>query len=106
VYFIISANDRKAGKTSVPLTLGFTPANPVPPGGTITLTYPSGFFAASITPSVEAGSSSVAGLTGTCSATTNSSVVITTAGAVIPPSAFVVTMTGFKMGGVTTEGRV
>jgi hypothetical protein len=95
---IISSHDRKSGKRVVSLTINFTPSMPVPPGGTITLSYPSGFFAPSITPTVAAGSSSVAGLTGTCSATTSTSVVITTAGAVIPASAFVLTVSGFSIG--------
>jgi WD40 repeat protein len=95
VYFNISAIDRKAGKTSVPVTLGFTAANPVPAGGTITLTYPDSFFMPSVTPVVPVGGSNVAGLTATCGATTATSVVITTSGAAIPASSFVVTISGF-----------
>jgi hypothetical protein len=98
VYFIISDVDRKAGKT-----LGFSGANSVPAGGTITLTYPSGFFAPSITPTVAAGGSSVAGLTGTCGATTATSVVITTAGAAIPAAAFVVTISGFSNSNIARQ---
>jgi len=104
VSFSIAPSDRRAGKTAVPATLGFTPFYPIPSGGTITLSFPSGFFAPSITPTVAAGSSSVGGLTGTCSATTATAVVITTAGAAIPASAFVVTMTGFTMGNSTAGG--
>jgi hypothetical protein len=103
VYFNISTIDRMLGKTSVPVTLGFTAANPIPAGGTITVTYPSGFFAPSITPTVTAGSSSVAGLTGTCSATTATFVVITTAGAAIPALAFVVTISGFPTSNISRQ---
>jgi uncharacterized protein YjbI with pentapeptide repeats len=104
--FFIMADDRKAGKMSVPVTVGFTVLNTVPPGGTITLTYPSGFFMPSVTPAVAAGGSSVAGLTATCGETTATSVVITTAGAAIPSSSvFVFTMDGLTLGALTA-GKV
>jgi hypothetical protein len=102
VSFSISLHHRIVGKTSVPLTLSFTSSTVLPPGGTLTLTYPSAFFAQSITPSLAAGSSSVAGLIATCGITTATSVVITTAGAAIPASAVTFTVTGFTMGGATT----
>ncbi len=93
--FSIASSDRLAGKSNVPVTLGFTPLNAVPPGGTITLSYPASFFLPSVTPVVAAGASSVAGLTATCGATTNTSIVITTAGAAIPSlAAFTLTLSG------------
>jgi len=52
--FAIASSDRVAGKSSVPVTLGFTPTTPIPSGGTITLTYPSGFFASGVTPQINA----------------------------------------------------
>jgi hypothetical protein len=78
----IPASELKAGKTAVLATLGFTPSifGGIQPGGTITLTYPSGFFAPSVTPVVPVGGSNVAGLTATCGATIATSVVITTPG--------------------------
>ncbi len=101
VFFSIALSDRFAAKSSVPVTIAFTPTNHIPSGGTITLSYPSGFFASSITPVVAAGSSSVAGLTLTCGLTTAMSVVLTTSGAAIGASRFSVTMIGFKMGAAT-----
>jgi hypothetical protein len=91
--FVISTSDRIAQKSSVPITLGFTPTTALPPGGTITLTYPNGFFAASITPTqFSAGASNVAGLSGSCGQTTLSAVIITTAAATVPAAPFVVTI--------------
>jgi hypothetical protein len=80
VSFNIAVTDRKAGKTDVPVTLSFTPSvfGGISPGGTITLSYPASFFVPSVTPAVAAGASSVAGLTATCGATTNTYIVITT----------------------------
>ena len=101
VFFAIALSDRFAAKSSVSVTIAFTPTNHIPSGGTITLSYPSGFFASSITPVVAAGSSSVAGLTLTCGLTTAMSVVLTTSGAAIGASRFSVTMIGFKMGAAT-----
>jgi hypothetical protein len=92
--FSIAPTDRKAGKTAVSVAFGFTPLNAVPAGGTITLTYPSGFFAPSIAPFVSAGGSNVAGFAATCGATTATSVVITTAGAAIPPFTCIITVKG------------
>lgn len=102
----ISSSDRIAGRPAVPVTVSFTPTTPVAAGGTITLNYPVGFFAALVTPNITAGKSTTAGLTGVCGPTTASSVVITTAGAVINSSSFVVTITGFVMGAVTAAGGV
>ena len=102
VSFVILSSDRISGKASVPITIGFTPTTPIPIGGTFTLNYPAIFFAASFTsPSIQAGSSSVVGLTGTCGATTSTSVVITTSGAAIAASPFIITLGGFVMGTAT-----
>ena len=103
--FVIATSDRLAFKTCVSVTLTFTPVTSIPSGGTITLTYPSGFFASSVTPIVAAGASSVAGLTATCSATTATSFVITTSGASISSSAFTITIKGLTMG-AATKGAV
>jgi WD40 repeat protein/serine/threonine protein kinase len=99
--FVIASTDRKAGKTDVTATLSFTPSvfGGIPPGGTITLNYPASFFVPSVTPVVAAGASSVAGLTATCGTTTNSSIVITTAGsAILSAAAFTLTLRGLTMG--------
>jgi len=98
VTFSIASSDRVVRFSCVPVTLSFTAAVPIPNGGTITLTYPSGFFASSITPFVAGGASSVAGLTATCGATSATSVVIYTSGATIGASAFTVTIRGFTIG--------
>lgn len=98
--FGIASSDRIVSKTGVPVTLCFTLATLLPIGGTITLSYPAGFFAVS-TPTEQPGSSSVAGFTGTCAATTSTSVVVNSAGATVPASSFVITLPGFVMGGVT-----
>ena len=100
----INSTDRIAGKPSVPITLAFTPTTLLPSGGTVTLTYPTGFFAPSVTPNnVTAGGSNVAGLTAAFGATTATSVVMTMSGALISvASVFTVTITGITMGTVTS----
>ena len=100
--FSISSSHRIASKTNVPVTLSFKLSTLLPSGGKITLNYPTSFFAVS-TPTVPLGSSSVAGFTGTCAATTSTSVIITTAGAAVPASSFVVTLAGFVMGSATVD---
>jgi hypothetical protein len=100
--FSISSSHRIVSKTNVPLTLSFKLSTLLPSGGKITLNYPTSFFAVS-TPTVPLGSSSVAGFTGTCAATTSTSVIITTAGAAVPASSFVVTLAGFVMGSATVD---
>jgi hypothetical protein len=96
VLFHFDPSDRIAAKVSVPLTLSFTSITALPIGGSITLCYPTGFFGAAV-PTVPVGSSTVVGFSGTCSIV-GDCVHIVTAGAAIPPSAFLVTMTGFAMG--------
>ncbi len=97
----IESFDRVVFKQCVTVTLGFTPSTTVHDGGTITLTYPSGFFVPGVTPTVAPGASSVAELTATCSATSTTSIVLTTSGATIEKTAFLVTIRGFTMGSAT-----
>ncbi len=104
--FQISSSDRIAGRPGVAVTLSFTPTTPVVAGGTLTLNYPNGFFAQLITPNIPVGSSNIASFTATCGPTAASSIVITTAGANINSSTFLVTISGFKMGAVTLGGVV
>jgi hypothetical protein len=99
--FIISSSDRVSCKSSVLVTLRFTPSFPIRSGSALTLSYPSKFFASSVVPSVASGASSVAGLTATCGATSATAVIITTSGAAIPASAFTITIRGFTMGEAT-----
>lgn len=75
--FAIDSSDRLASKTSVTATLDFTPTTPIPSGGTITLSYPSGFFASSVLPNVAIGASSITNLRAWSGLTTASSFVIT-----------------------------
>jgi hypothetical protein len=66
-------------------------------GSTITLTYPSGFFASAGSPSVQISGS---GATGSVATPTGTQIVITTAGqAIDASSAVTVTVTGLTMGG-------
>jgi hypothetical protein len=102
VSFRIASLDRMATKTSVPVTLGFTPTSPLNIGGSITLLYPSGFFASAVRPTLTSGNSNIANLAGSCSLTTASNVVITISGAPIPAaSAVTLTINGFTMGSIT-----
>jgi hypothetical protein len=103
VSFSIASNDRIASKTGVPVTASFHSSTLLPIGGSITLSHPSQFFGSAV-PTFVAGSSSVAGLSGTCTITATS-ITIVTAGASIPPSAHAVTLTlsGFTMG-IKTAG--
>jgi hypothetical protein len=98
--FSIDASNRFAFKQNVPVTLAFFVTTDIPSGGRITLTYPFNFFASSVRPVVAAGASSVSGLSITCSTTSDTAVVLSTAGAVIT-TAFVVTISGFTMGAAT-----
>ncbi len=98
VLFSIASSDRVAGKSSVAGTLAFVPTSPIPIGGTITLNYPSGFFALSVTPAVAAGASSVVNLKTVCSSTSDTSLVITTSGVAIDTVAFTMIISGFVIG--------
>jgi WD40 repeat protein len=106
VSFAIDLEDRKANRASVPVTLGFTVANPIPSGGTLTLNYPSGFFATSVIPFIEPGASSLVEFMAWCGETTASSLIITTHGAAISASAFTVTIQGFTMGLATAGADI
>jgi hypothetical protein len=101
VSFNIISSDRVAQKSMATVTIGFTPTTSVPIGGTLTISYPPNFFASSITPTIPSGSSSVLGLAGTCGPTSSASFVITTSGAAIAASAFIVTVGGLTMGNTT-----
>jgi WD40 repeat protein len=104
--FAIDSEDRKANRASVPVTLGFTAANPIPSGGTLTLNYPSGFFATSVIPFIEPGASSLGEFMAWCGETTASSLIITTHGAAISAPAFTVTIQGFTMGSATAGADI
>jgi WD40 repeat protein len=106
VSFAIDSEDRKANRASVPVTLGFTAANPIPSGGTLTLNYPIGFFATSVIPLIEPGASSLGEFMAWCGETTASSLIITTHGAAISAPAFTVTIQGFTMGSATAGADV
>ena len=106
VSFAIDSEDRKANKASVSVTLGFTAANPIPSGGTLTFNYPSGFFATSVIPFIEPGASSVGEFMAWCGETTASSLIITTHGAAISAPAFTVTIQGFTMGSATAGADI
>lgn len=102
VSFNILSSDRVANKAMSTLTIGFTPTTPIPIGGTVTVSYPTNFFALSITPTIQSDNSNVLGFTGTCGATGSSSFVITTSGAAISASAFLVTIGGLTMGNLNS----
>ncbi len=103
VKFDINASERIAHKSSVAVSVAFTPTTPIPSGGSITLIYPDGFFAMSVTPTVSVGASSVANLSATCGATTVARFVLTTSGATIDALPFTVTIRGLKMGPWTSN---
>jgi hypothetical protein len=100
VSFYIDDKFRVAGMAGVSATLSFIPSTLIPPGGSITLTYPSGFFVSGIIPNVNgAGSSSVPGLGAVYSATQNNTLVVITSGAFINElSNFSITISGLIMG--------
>ncbi|TEB19440.1 hypothetical protein C9890_0211, partial [Perkinsus sp. BL_2016] len=97
--FTIASSHRVVGKSSVPISLAFTPTTAIPSGGTITLTYPPNFFASPVTSTVAAGASSVLGLSAVCSVTSATAMVITVSGASINASSvFTITISGFTIG--------
>ena len=106
VSFTIDLNDRRAHKASVPVTLGFTTAVPIPSGGTLTLNYPSGFFAKNVIPFIDPGASSVDEFMAWCGETTSSSLIITTHGASISTPMFTITIQGFTMGSATAGADI
>jgi hypothetical protein len=100
VSLIIDDKFRIAGSAGVSVTVSFVPTTTIPPGGSVTLTYPSGLFVAGIVPFVTgAGSSSVPGLGSVYSATQNTSLVLFTSGAYINASSnFCITISGLVIG--------
>jgi len=100
VDYAISFSDRIAGKANATVTLTFTVPLDVPPGGSITITYPPNFFAPSLSLAAVAGS--VLGLNLLCTSTSSTAVVLATSGATIgATAAFTVTISGFTMGAAT-----
>jgi hypothetical protein len=107
----IAASDRAFNRKDVSVNVAFTPSllRLLPPGSTITLTYPTGFFVPFVTPACyvvkAAGSSSVM-----CGATTSTSVVITTAGAAIAMDTLVdsfnVTLSGLTTASDISKGCI
>ncbi len=103
VSFTIGPLDRMATKTSVPVTLGFTPTTVLNIGSLITLSYPSGFFSSAAKPTLASGKSNIVNLAGTCSFPAASNLVITISGAAIPAASSVtMTIAGFTMGPLTS----
>jgi hypothetical protein len=100
VSLAIAEKDRVSGTAGVSVTLSFVPTAAIPPGGSITLTYPSGFFVSGIIPNVNgAGSSSVLGLGAVYSASGHTLLVLTTSGAFISASStFSITISGLVIG--------
>jgi hypothetical protein len=104
--FSMAAADRVAGKTSAAATFSFSQSLGAPlfPGGTITLSYPQGFFASgTITAQVSA-----AGVTLVAASPGASSIVMTVSGsyAISAANSVTVTVAGFTMGNRTVGGDV
>jgi hypothetical protein len=97
--FNISDTDRAPGNTNSTVTFAFTTQTVVHAGGTITLNYPTAFFASGVTPSSTA--CNVEGLTFTAAATTSMSLILTLTSSLPSASAVVITMHGMTMGAVT-----
>jgi hypothetical protein len=103
VFFSIPGSDRVAGKTSAAATFSFTTTagGALAAGSTITLTYPSGFVAAS---ALTGAQISGGVLTGSVAAPTSTRIVITTATqAILASTAVTITVTGLTVG-VATGG--
>jgi len=106
VLMTIAADKRVAGATAVPVTLAFTTTAPITAGDLITLTYPSGFFAAS-TIAGNAANTITGSTGGTMTATSvlttsASTIVITTVTAgVVAGTAFTIVLSGLVMGVAT-----
>ena len=100
VSLAIADKDRVSGTAGVSVTLSFVPTATIPPGGSVTLTYPSAFFESGIIPNVNgAGSSSVLGLGAVYSASGSTSLILTTSGAFINASSnFSITISGLVIG--------
>jgi len=87
-----------AAGTAMNPVLVFTPANNVQIGGTITLFMPAGYFLGSVTSIASNVISLTATSTGPAATATNTSIVLTTAGAATGTSAITMTLTGLKLG--------
>ncbi len=101
VTFTVFSSDRVAGKAQVDATFAFktTAGGQLAAGGTITLTFPTGFFSSTGTPGVSISGS---GTTGSAAKPTSTRIVITTATQTIAASTTVtVTVTGLTMGSAT-----
>ncbi len=96
VAFFIATSERTAGNNNATIILQFRPYSAIPVSGTITMNYPTAFFAPDVTPTF--ASSSVAGVAFAFQPTKNTSIVITIIGVPVPISLFTVTITGFTMG--------
>jgi hypothetical protein len=103
VVFTIAAGNRVAAKAQIPVTLAFTATAALAINGSITLSYPSGFFATTATPANNAaGTASVASMTAFSSAPNATQIVISTRVAGIPAAtAFTITLSGLTMGAAT-----
>jgi len=108
VGFSIAAAKRVPASTAAALTLSSTPTSEVRIGGRITLNYPSGFFAPSVTATANAArTASVQTMMAAVAATGSTSVVITTAVAGIAAgTAFTITLAGLTMGSATAGGDI
>jgi hypothetical protein len=99
VTFGIAAGDRVAGKTGAAATFTFTPTagGALATGSTITLNYPSGFFAISAIPTAKV---STAGATLTPAQPGNTSIVLKVGGSapLAAGAAVTVTLVGCAMG--------
>lgn len=104
VAFNISDADRVPGKQNVAVTFGFKPQTVMNSGGSITLNYPSAFFAPEVTPS--SASSSVQGLGFTLLPTTLVSVVLVLDNTLVAANSIVITLNGMNMGPATPGSAV
>lgn len=105
VSLVIDDKYRVAGTAGVSAILSFVPTATIPPGGSVTLTYPLDFFLPGIIPNVnDVGSSSVRGLGAVYSATQNTSLVFFTSGAFINASSkFSITISGLVIGAASAN---
>jgi hypothetical protein len=101
----IDPRDLVLNKANVKLTLTFTPTTTLPPSGTITIQYTSGFYATGVTPTMD--SCNVPLLSTTFSATdSNNRIAITTSGASIAAgSSFAITIGGLTVGSARTSSQ-
>jgi hypothetical protein len=102
VSFSVGASDRVAGKAGVAATFTFTPTAGGAGPAAVTLSYPSGFFAATATPNATLSTS---GATLAPGAPGNTSIVMTVGGAALAAStAVTVTLVGLTISNTPTSG--